>query len=160
MHARLERLDEQRAQHAAPTTSHPKMTQKLLWGVALGCGGSIILFWIPTFVLGWFDGHMSWFWLLCLFCPLLVCPFVAVASWILRPSIHGSGLATSLMLPSINALTWRSYHVHYVPVSQVVHEFLFLLGWLETEVLAIAIPLSFAVSAIRGRQATTSAAED
>ena len=135
-----------------------KMTRKLVWSIAIGFVGSIVFFWIPTFWLGSFDEHMAMFGLLLFYCPLIICPLVCFGAWSLRPSTRRQRLwvpltiATSLMIPSIIALTWRDHDVHYVRGGEVVYTFFFLVGWLYTEVLALSLPLSFAVTTIQERR--------
>jgi hypothetical protein len=135
-----------------------KMTHKLVWSIAIGVIGSAVFFWVPTFLLGSFDEHMTMYYLLLFYCPLIICPLICFGAWSLRPSTTQQRLwipfavATSLMLPSIAALTWREHDVHYVRGSEIVYTFCFLIGWLYTEVLALSLPLSFAVSAIQDRR--------
>ncbi len=132
-----------------------RMKRKLRWSIAIGCAASIILFWIPTFWLRSFDEHTAMYMLLLLYCPLIACPFVCFGSWLLHPTNKRERfwipviIATSLMLPSIAALTWRDHRVHYVRGWEVAYTFVFLVGWLLTEVLVIAVPLSFAINSIR-----------
>lgn len=134
-----------------------RMTAKLPWAIAMGCTASTVLFWIPTFWLGWFDGHMAMFFLLGLYCPLVVCPFVCFASRLLRPNTKRQRLlfpvviATALMIPSIAALTWRDHHTHFVQGWEVIYTFLLLVGLIGSEVLLISVPLSFAIAGL-GRQ--------
>jgi len=73
-----------------------RMLPKLASAVALGCTASAILFWIPTFWLGWFDGHMALFQLL-----VFTVRWWSALSLALRHGCYGPA-------PHVNASGFRS----------------------------------------------------
>ena len=119
--------------------------RKILFAVLAGFGGSLVLFWLPTFALGAFDEHTAMWLLLLVYCPFIFAPFICLATWFLHPETGEQRLwmpvliTTSFILPSSVALAWRDTQVHY---SEFWKTFFFLVLLLGGELLFISILVS------------------
>lgn len=133
----------------------PAMKRPIIKAAGFGLAASILVFWIPAFGLGWFDDHSTLFFLLLIYCPLLVSPVVVIATWWLAQNRERLAVvavnAAFVMLSGVAALTWRSTNIYQLGAGDVLKTFFFLLLTIGVEVMAITLTLTYLATAIQQR---------